>query len=55
MNVSPDDLITIIGRQTVQIIMLEAELASRDVPVIERNTLSDKDKEEIAKAFNESV
>lgn len=51
MSFTVDDLITIIGRQTLQIIMLEAELAAKATPV-EHKPLSNKDKDDVLKEFN---
>ena len=45
-----NDLLTIIGRLTVQVAFLEAELAKASMP--ERKTMSEEDKVKLSEAFN---
>lgn len=51
MQANMDDLLIIIGRQTVQIALLEAELALKAEPPVEHKAMSKSDMDEVAKAF----
>ena len=55
MNATMDDLLIIIGRQAVQIALLEAELElrGRAVEEVERDTLTQEEIDEIKRVFDE--
>lgn len=54
MNFNLDTLVTIIGKQAIQIALLEAELASQPAPV-DHKAMTLNDRDELRKVFDESV
>ena len=52
MNATMDDLLIIIGRQAVQIALLEAKIALSEEAPVEHVALTQEDKDAIKRAFN---
>ena len=52
MNATMDDLLIIIGRQAVQIALLEAQVMLRDEPPVEHKALSSDEQDAVRKAFS---
>ena len=52
MSLTIDDLVTLIGKQTIQIAALEAELSRYTSVSVEHKTISKDEVEAVTKVFN---